>query len=99
MSVADVEQFWERMRGFGGTKLFDEFRQILLQSPPGDVAHQVIALANRTGVEFSPDDYRSAVLKGIDALPEAVQDSAAAYRRLVGEGRCFEVIDGVVVGG
>jgi hypothetical protein len=70
MSVADVERFWERMRGFSGTKLFHEFRQIVLESPPDDVAHQVIALANREGVDFSPDDYRAAVVKGIDALPK-----------------------------
>jgi hypothetical protein len=36
---------------------------------------------------------------GIDAQPDTARDFAAKYSRLVAEGRWFEVIDGVVVGG
>ena len=99
MSVADVERFWERMRGFGGSTLFYEFRRTVLHAPPDEVARQVIALASREGFNFSAGDYRAAVLSDIDAQPNAAQDLVATYRRLVGEGRWFEVIDGVVVGG
>lgn len=99
MSVADVERFWEKIRSFGGTDLFHEFRQTVLHASRDEVAQQVIALASREGFEFSDDDYRAAVISGINAQPESAGDLAATYRRLVAEGRWFEVIDGVVVGG
>ncbi|MEZ6098926.1 MAG: hypothetical protein R3E01_08145 [Pirellulaceae bacterium] len=68
-------------------------------TPRATKSQQVIALASREGFEFSDDDYRAAVISGINAQPESAGDLAATYRRLVAEGRWFEVIDGVVVGG
>jgi len=42
--------------------------------------------------------YREAIVEGIEALPDAAGALAEEYRRMVVEGRWFEVVDGGVVG-
>jgi hypothetical protein len=99
MAVDDVKRFWEKLRSYGNTALFDELRDIVHQLPRGEIPAAVIRLGARGGFRFSSDDYRAAVVEGIDTQPETARELAAKYRQMVADGRWFEVVDGVVVGG
>jgi hypothetical protein len=99
MAVADVKAFWEKLRSYGNTQLFHELWDIVHQLPCEQVSEAVIRLGAREGFQFSSDDYRQAIMEGVETQPDTARDLAERYRRMVAEGRWFEVVDGVVVGG
>lgn len=97
--LAGVRLFWRLINSCRGNHLFNELRDVLHSRPKDEIPATVLKLATREGICFSTDDYRAAVLCGIDTLPREAHDLTIFYRRLVAEGRWFEVFDGVVVGG
>jgi uncharacterized protein YlzI (FlbEa/FlbD family) len=99
MSVANVKAFWEKLRSYGNTQLFHELWDIVHHLPREQVPKAIIRLGGREGFQFSSDDYRLAIIEGIEAQPDTTQELAKRYRGMVAEGRWFEVVDGVVVGG
>lgn len=105
--MANVKVFWKKLRSPANAELTTKFRklvQFLNEQQEVEVVYygitdQIERLGLSEGLEFTFEDYRRAVAEGIGALPDTADNDAERYRGMVLDGRCFEVVDGVVFGG
>jgi hypothetical protein len=99
MAVADVNSLWEKMRGFAGAELFGNSWTFFASCQQTKSQPRLSRWPNVRGFHFSSEEYRAAIVEGIKGLPATATSDRENYRRMVDEGRWFEVVDGVVVGG